>query len=108
MSIKDKARELSDAIKETAEYQNYLRVKEKAQQNPELVEILNDYQEKQFEIQKKVALGEDLTNDIQQQMQDLYQVLARDPLAAEYLQAQMQFALMANEVLQEVSAVLKV
>ena len=104
----DKARELSIAIKESQEYKDYLFAKEKASENQELVASLNDYQEKQFELQKKTMLGEEIGSDIMQQMQNLYQILSRDPSAAAYLQAQIRFAMMVNEVYRTIGEVVKI
>ena len=104
----DKARELSLAIRESQEYTDYLTAKEKASENQELVAALNDYQEKQFDLQKKTMLGEEIGQDIMQQMQNLYQILARDPAAAAYLQAQIRFAMMVNEVYRQIGEVVKI
>ena len=103
----DKARELASAISESDEYKAYMAAKEKAQLNPELVSALNDYQEKQFELQKKQIIGEEIGQDVMTQMQNLYQILARDPVAAEYLNAQIRFAILTNDVYQLLGDVLK-
>jgi len=104
----DKARELSIAIKESQEYKNYLAAKEKASLNQDLVAALNDYQEKQFDLQKRTMLGEEIGQDVMQQMQSLYEILASDPAAAAYLQAQMRFAMMVNDVYSVLGEVVKV
>jgi cell fate (sporulation/competence/biofilm development) regulator YlbF (YheA/YmcA/DUF963 family) len=103
----DKAHELAAAIKDSAEYKDYMTAKEKAQQNPELVAALNDYQEKQFELQKMQIVGEAIGPEVMAQMQNLYQILARDPAAAAYLNAQIRFAIMANDVYSVLGDVLK-
>ena len=94
----DKARELSIAIKESQEYIDYTAAKERASHNPELVAVLNDYQEKQFDLQRKTLLGEEIGSDVMQQMQNLYQILAADPAAAAYLQAEYRFTMMVNDI----------
>jgi len=104
----DKARELSISIKESQEYRDYIAAKERASQNQELVAALNDYQEKQFELQRKTLLGEEIGPDVMQQMQNLYQILARDPAAAAYLQAQIRFAMMVNDIYQAIGEVVKI
>ena len=104
----DKARELIIAIKESQEYRDYEAAKERASQNQDLVAALNDYQEKQYELQKKTMLGEEITQDVMQQMQNLYEILARDPAAAAYIQAQMRFAMMVNDVYQVLGDVIKI
>ena len=104
----DKARELSTAIKESQEYLDYVAAKERASRNQELVAALNDYQEKQFDLQKRTMLGEEIASDAMQQMQNLYQILASDPAAAAYLQAQIRFTMMVNDVYQVLGDVIKV
>jgi len=104
----DKARELSIAIKESQEYRDYTAAKEKASQNQDLVEALNDYQERQFDLQKKTMLGEEIGQDIMQQMQNLYEILASDPAAAAYLQAQIRFAMLVNEIYRVLGETVKI
>lgn len=108
MNPYDKARELCMAVKESQEYKDYLAAKEKASQNQELVAALNDYQEKQFDLQKKSMLGEEIEQDVARQMQNLYEILAVDPLAAAYLQAQMRFAMLVNDIYRVLGEVVKV
>ena len=104
----DKARELTIAIKESQEYKDYVAAKERASVNQDLVAALNDYQGKQFDLQRKVMLGEEIEQDVMQRMQDLYQILAADPAAAAYLQAQIRFTMMVNDVYQVLGDVIKV
>jgi len=104
----DKARELSIAIKESREYQDYVAAKERASVNQELVAALNDYQEKQFELQKKTMLGEEAGQEVMEQMENLYKILASDPAAAAYLQAQMRFAMLVNDVYKVLGDVVKI
>jgi len=105
--IHDKARELLAELKQSPECRDYMAAKEQVQQNPELVEALNDYQEKMFGVQQRQAFGEDVSSDMVAQMQELYGILARDPLAANYLQAQMRYTLLVNDVLSILSEALK-
>jgi len=104
----DKARELSIAIKDSQEYTDYLAAKERASQNQDLVAALNDYQEKQFDLQKRTMLGEEIGQDAMQQMQKLYEILASDPAAAAYLQAQMRFAMLVNDIYRVLGEVVKI
>ena len=104
----DMARELSIAIKDSQEYKDYIAAKERVANNQELVGALNDYQEKQFDMQKKTMLGEEIGQDIMQQLQNLYQILARDPAAAAFLQAQIRFTMMVGEVYRVLGDVLKI
>ena len=39
-----------------------------------------------------------LRPDMNQQIQNLYQIIVKDPMAAQYMQAEMRFSLMMNDV----------
>jgi len=104
----DKARELTIAIKESQEYLDYVAAKDKVSQNQDLIAALNDYQEKQFDLQKRTMLGEEIGPEVMQQMQNLYEILASDPIAATYLQAQMRFTMMVSDVYSVLSDIIKI
>ena len=109
MTIHDQAHELARAIRESEEYRTYMQAKDKASQNPEITEALNDFREKQFALQKMQLMGEDAgaSASAMEQMQNLAQILMRDPLAAEYMQAEIRFTLMVNDVYEILGDVLK-
>lgn len=98
MNVYDKAHELASAIKGCQEFKDYDRLKKQVETNPELNEMIKDFQSKQFEIQAKQMMGEELGGDVMQGIQDMYQIIMKDPLATEYMQAEMRFSLMMNDV----------
>ncbi|HVI41493.1 MAG TPA: YlbF family regulator [Anaerovoracaceae bacterium] len=108
MNVHDEAHNLARAIKESAEYKQYAELKEAASQNEELSAMLNDFQAKQFEIQAKQMMGEELGPDMMEQIQSLYQILMRDPLASQYVQAEMRFSLLVNDVYTILGEVIKI
>ncbi|MDR2156603.1 MAG: YlbF family regulator, partial [Clostridiales Family XIII bacterium] len=59
-NIHDMARDLAAAIRNSEEYRMYIAAKEKASQNPDLADALNDFREKQFELQRKQLAGGEL------------------------------------------------
>jgi cell fate (sporulation/competence/biofilm development) regulator YlbF (YheA/YmcA/DUF963 family) len=105
--VYDKANELAAAIRESDEYRRFVDVRARASQNAELAAVLNDFHEKQFDIQKKTLLGEDAGAELQQQMQMVGQILMKDPLAAEYLQAELSFTKIVNDVYTVLADVVK-
>ncbi len=107
MNVHDEAHNLARAIKESAEYKQYAELKDAASQNEELAAMLNDFQAKQFEIQAKQMMGEELGDDLTEQIQSLYQILMRDPLASQYVQAEMRFSLLVNDVYTILGEVIK-
>lgn len=98
MNVYDEAHSLVRAIKATPEYTQYMDLKQKASQNPELTNMLNDFQGQQFELQKMQLMGQDIGAEMTEQIQSLYQILMKDPLAAQYVQAEMRFTMMINDV----------
>ena len=63
-----------------------------------LDKMLKDFQQKQFSIQTKQMSGEEITDDMMKQFQDLYAIIVRDPKAAEYIQCELRFSVMMNDV----------
>lgn len=98
MNVYDEAHNLDRALKESEEYKQYVDLKATASQNEELTAMLNDFQSKQFELQAKQMMGGELGPEMMEQIQSLYQILMKDPLAAQYVQAEMRFSMLVNEV----------
>ena len=60
--------------------------------------MIEDFHMKQMEVQAKQLMGEEVSQEMMQQVQNLYQVVATDPLAAQYLQCEMRFQVMMQDV----------
>ncbi len=108
MNVYDQAHALKTAIKESEEYKQYSAAKERMEAQPELAAMLHDYQGQQLTVQGKQMMGEDVTAEMLQQVQNLYQIMMKDPLAAEYLQCEMRFAVMMQDVYQLLSEVVSI
>jgi cell fate (sporulation/competence/biofilm development) regulator YlbF (YheA/YmcA/DUF963 family) len=98
MNVYDHAHGLARALKESAEYKNYMEIKEKVSENKELSESLNDFQQKQFQLQAQQMMGGESDTSMMEQIQSLAQILMRDPLAAQYIQAEVAFTIMFSDV----------
>ena len=98
MNVYDQAHGLAQAIRESEEFKQYDSLKKKVEENPELSQIVKDFQAKQFEMQAKQMMGEEVGTDYMSQVQQLYGIVMKDPLAARYMEAQMRFSLMMNDV----------
>lgn len=106
MNVYDAARGLSEAIKKSEEFKQYNLAKEKVSGNSELVDMINDFHGKQMELQTKQMLGQDIDVDFTAKVQELYGIMMTNPLAAEYLQAELRFSLMINDVYKILSEVI--
>ncbi len=98
MNVYDQAHGLAKAIKESEEFKQYDQLKKVVDQNESLSAMIKDFQAKQFELQAKQMMGENAAADMMQSVQELYQIIMKDPMAAQYMQAEMRFSLMMNDV----------
>lgn len=98
MNVYDQAHGLAKAIKESEEFKQYDQLKQVIDQNDSLSKMVKDFQSKQFELQAKQMMGEQADGNMMSQIQELYQIITADPTAAQYMQAEMRFSLMMNDV----------
>ena len=98
MNVYDSAHGLAQAIKASGEFLQYDALKKQVDANPQLSQMIQDVQTRQFELQAKQMMGEQVDSEAMAQMQQLYAIMMRDPLAMEYMQAQMRFSIMMNDV----------
>ncbi|NLD11734.1 MAG: YlbF family regulator [Clostridiales bacterium] len=98
MNVYEQAHGLAQSIRESEEYKQYMALKVKIDQNPEISSMIKDFERKNMEQQTKQMMGEKMPQDMAQQVQDLYGILMKDPSAAEYLQAEIRFSLMMSDV----------
>lgn len=100
MNVYEEAHRLTQAIRESEEYKQYQAAKEKLKANPELEKNLNDFKAQQISLQAGQMMGQQMDQGAMAHIQSLYGILLKDPLAAEYLQCEMRFSLMINDVFQ--------
>ena len=98
MNVYDQAHNLARAIKESEEFKQYDYLKKVIDQKEDLSKMVKDFQAKQFEIQAKQMMGEEVGPEMMQGIQELYQIIMTDPTASQYMQAEMRFSLMMNDV----------
>ena len=98
MNVYNEAHNLARAIRESEEYKQYETAKKSISSNATLTEMLNDFQAKQFEMQAKLMMGEAPPPDVNSQIQELYNIMMKDPLSAQYLQCEVRFSMMMNDV----------
>ena len=98
-NVYDLAHELARSLKETDQYKNYAAVKKRIDAEPELAKMVNDFQEKNMEVQTQAMLnGGKAPEDLTQQLQQLYAVVAQDPLAAQYFAAEWSYTQVVSEI----------
>lgn len=98
MNVYDHAHSLARSIKESPEYKEYIRLKQELSKNEDLKNMLADFQQKQIEIQTQQMLGNQPEGGMMEQIQSLYQIIVKDPKAAEYMQSEMMFTRMITDI----------
>ena len=98
-NVYDLAHELARSLKETDQYKNYAAVKARVDAEPDLAKMVNDFQEKNMEVQTQAMLnGGKAPEELTQQLQQLYAVVAQDPLAAQYFAAEWSYTQVVSEI----------
>lgn len=98
MNVYNEAHNLAKAIKECEEFKIYNGLREQVNNVPEFAKMINDFQAQQMQLQMKQMAGEEIAQDAMESIQQLYSIIMSDPLAGEYMQAEMRFSLMMNDV----------
>lgn len=98
MNVYDQAHGLASAIKASEEFKQYDALKKQIDANADLSKMLKDFQAKQLEFQTKQMMGEQPNAEDMAGIQQLYTIMAADPLTSQYLQAEMRFSLMMKDV----------
>ena len=80
------------------EFKQYDQYKKIVKENPQLNQSLKDLMKKQMEMQAAQMMGQEVTQEAFQQIQQLSAILMQDPTAAQYLQCQMRFSMMMADV----------
>ncbi len=100
MNVYDSAHGLAQAIKASEEFKQYDATKKQVDANEELSKMIKDFEAKQLEIQTKQMMGENVGGEEMATMQQLYSIMTRDPIALQYMEAEMRFSLMMKDVYQ--------
>ncbi|NLY81221.1 MAG: YlbF family regulator [Clostridiales bacterium] len=98
MNVYEEAHKLAESIKSSGEYQEFQDIKKEVDEDPDLSNSLKDFQKKQFQFQAKQMTGETPDSSLMEQIQSMYAIIAANPLAAKYLQAEARFSIMMKDV----------
>lgn len=98
MNPYDKARELKKAIELSQDYKKFNEAKEKLEADKAATDMVEDFREKQFDLQKRQMLGEELTQEEMDKAQELYSILNMNKIAAEYLAAEFTYARLMQDI----------
>lgn len=98
MSVLGTAHQLAQEIKESEEYQFFIFAKEALKNDDKNYRIIRDFQIKQMEIQQAQLFGLDISEEKQQEMEQLYSLLSLNPAARAYLEAEFKISRLISDV----------
>lgn len=97
-NVYDAANTLAHAIKDSHEFKKFREAEARIMDNDSVKAMIADIQKRRMEIQTDQMQGKQPDAAAQEKFQELVNVAAKDPVAAEYLQAEMRFNLMMSDV----------
>ena len=83
-----------EAIKDSEEYRDYARERDKVRQFPELKEEIDEYRRRNYEMQSSDDTGFEHIEAFEKEYADLWE----KPLAADFLAAELAFCRMMQEI----------
>ena len=98
MKVYDKANELAKDLKESNEYITYKRIKDEVYANPELKEQIKEFDKVRYEAQVLAIQGEQQDQEKMKKLQELYEILMKEPKVKEYFDAEVRFNVLLADV----------
>ena len=97
-NVYDIAHELVRSLRETDQYKDYKDAEAKLKANEEVSRMMDDFQAKSMEYQTKIMYGQMPEQEELAQMQQMSAIIMSDPLAASYINAQMQLQTIIGDI----------
>ena len=98
MYVYDEANNLAKAIQESKEYKEYKEAKEKIEAIPEMKKKIDDFEKTRYEIQVMAFQGKDNDEEKKKKLQEMYDVLMKEPEIKEYFDIEVRFNIMLADV----------
>ncbi len=98
MKVYDKANELAQDLKECREYLEYKKIKEEVYSNTEMVEKIKEFDKIKYDAQVLTLHGEKEAPEKMKKLQELYEILLKEPKIKEYFDAEMRFNVLLADV----------
>lgn len=98
MNIYDEAHKLAKAIKDSAEYREFVEKQKKVYANPSTREMAEDFKKKAMEFQIAKMSGKEIDNKKMEEIKKLEGILMKDPLLSGYFMSEMRLSQIMNDV----------
>lgn len=98
MSVYNKAHDLARELTASVEYQDYLKAKENLEKDKPNMMLLEEFRRKQWEVQMAQFLGQEIEEEVINQLDQVYQALSLNPLINEFLMAEYRLTRLLGDV----------
>lgn len=98
MNAYDKAHELARSIRSSEVAQRLKDTKDRIEQDPSTLAVLQDYRRREWELQTKLVDGQALTEEEQSSLQELREIVQKNPDISTYVEAERQLTVMLMDI----------
>lgn len=98
MNVYDKTHELAKSIKESSEYKEYKAVKEIVYNDLNLKDKVDEFEKIRYEEQLLAIQGEKQDEEKMKKLQELYEILIKEPEVKNFFDKQVKFNVMIADV----------
>lgn len=98
MYVYDEANNLAKSIQESKEYLDYKKIKEEVLKLPELKSKIDDFEKIRYDVQVMTFQGEKQDEQKMKKLQEMYDILMKEPKIKEYFDIEVRFNIMLADV----------
>jgi len=97
MYVYDEANNLAKAIQESKEYQDYKKIKEELNANPEMKTKIEEFEKIRYDVQALSFQGKEDAEKMQK-LQEMYKILNEDAKIKEYFDIEVRFNIILADI----------
>ncbi|MBS4540033.1 YlbF family regulator [Clostridium sp. D2Q-11] len=98
MNIYDSAHNLANALKESDEYKEYIKLKEKVYSDPNSKKVFENFKSKVMEIQMAQMAGQELEEEKINDIKELEEAVMKHDTISDLFAAEMRFTQVMNDI----------
>lgn len=107
MNVYDLANNLASEMKKSQEFIKVQEAKKALDTDKEAAKMVKDFNAQRRELEMQQLSGKEPSKEKLEKVQNLYNLLAANSIAVEYVQAEMRFQMMLNDVSKAIGEVVK-
>ncbi|MFR0823377.1 MAG: YlbF family regulator [Clostridia bacterium] len=98
MNVYDTANQLAKEIRQSTEFIQYKKIKESIEANAEFKQKIDDFEKLRYDIQVLAMKGEEVAQEKNQKLQEMYTILIQNKEIKEYFDLEVKFNVMLADV----------